>query len=86
MNLKSTFNNYAKAYNKIEIYHREANKFFSDLELEYSFTYCAGDGVMILDCDSALCGHISSDQLDRLSKSKTRDQAIVVLSEIKFDL
>lgn len=85
MSLKSTFNKYARAYRNIEECHREANKFFSDLELEYSFTYCVGDGVMILDYDRSLCGRISEDQLSRLSMSKNRDQAIDVLSEINFN-
>lgn len=86
MSFKSTFNKYAKYYALIEQCHRDTNDFFSNLDLEYSLTYCAGDGVLILDEMSALCGEISDDQVDRLSKSKTREQALLVIGEIDFSM
>jgi hypothetical protein len=85
VSLKSAFSKYLKAYNLIESCQIEANKFFSDFELEYSLTYCAGDGVMILNCESSLCGTASEGQISRLSKSKNREQALSVLNEINFD-
>lgn len=86
MSFKQTFNKYVKFYGMIEQCHRESNEFFSNLDLEYSLTYCAGDGVLILDENRALCGKISYDQVNRLSKSKTRDQALLIISEIRFDM
>lgn len=85
LNIKSIFIKYERSIRDVNKHNKEAEKFFSDFELDYSFTYCAGDGVMILDCESSLCGYISEEQLSALSKSKTRDQALLVLKSINFN-
>lgn len=86
MTFGSIFKKYSKAYGDIEVCNKLAERFFSDLDLEYSLTYCIGDGVLILDYNRALCGKISTDQVNRLSKSKTREQALLVLGEINFSM
>lgn len=86
MSFKSTFDKYKKYYAMLEKCNIEATEFFSNLDLEYSLTYCIGDGVLILDYKSALCGKISNDQVERLSKSKTREQALSVINEISFNM
>lgn len=85
MTLKTAFEKYCKTHDILNKAIKEIDCFFSDLDLDYTVTYCAGDGVMILDCQDSLCGYISDDQLNRLSKSKTRDQALSVLKEINYD-
>jgi hypothetical protein len=86
MSFKQAFNKYVKFYGMIEQCHRESIEFFSNLDLEYSLTYCVGDGVLILDESRALCGKISNDQVSRLSKSKTKEQALLVIGEINFHM
>ena len=84
MTFKSSYLKYSKAMLDGEKALREINSFFSNLDLEYSINYCAGDGVLILCHDSSLNAYISEDQVNRLSKSKTKDQALIVIKELNF--
>lgn len=86
MKFKSAYNKYENAINSAEIALDEIELFFSGLDLDYSVTFCKGDGVGILDNDRAIVAKISADQVNRLSKSKTKEQAMIIINELFFSM
>lgn len=61
------------------------SSFFSDFELEYSITFHAGDGVMLLDHDASLCAYLNEKDVNDLSKAKTREDVLKVINRLEFD-
>lgn len=84
MTFEKAYVGYVNACKEMETYQKEANKFLFSLGLEYSLTYCSGDGVVMLDHITSTCGFISNAQLVRLSNSKNKSQAMKVIKEIYF--
>ena len=86
MTFKSAYEKYKNAIQASELALNEIDNFFSSFELEYSVTFCKGDGVVILDHERAIVEKISNDQVTRLSKSKTKEQAMIVINELFFSM
>lgn len=84
MSFKSEYAKYCKAQKMAEESRKAILDFFSDLDLDYSVNYCAGDGVMLLDGEAELNAHLTEDDIRELSKAKTREQALQVISRLKF--
>ncbi|MFX2258476.1 hypothetical protein V6380_17185 [Acinetobacter variabilis] len=61
------------------------SSFFSDFELEYTITFHASDGVMLLDHDSSLCAYLNEKDVNDLSKAKTREDVMKVINRLEFD-
>lgn len=61
------------------------SSFFSDFELEYSITFHASDGVMLLDHEASLCAYLNEKDVNDLSKAKTREDVMKVINRLEFD-
>ena len=60
------------------------SSFFSDFELEYSITFHASDGVMLLDHDSSLCAYLNEKDVNDLSKAKSSEDVMKVINRLEF--
>lgn len=60
------------------------SSFFCDFDLEYSITFHASDGVMLLDHDSSLCAYLNEKNVNDLSKAKSREDVMKVINRLEF--
>lgn len=60
------------------------SSFFSVFELEYSITFHASDGVMLLDHDTSLCAYLNEKDVNDLSKAKSREDVMKVINRLEF--
>lgn len=86
MSFKSEYLKYCKAIDQASKSHAKIAEWFSDLDLDFSINNHAGDGVCILNHDSGYSAIPSWDQILRLSKVKSREDAMIIISEMKFYL
>lgn len=85
MTFKSEYKKYCKAYKAVEDSGKKLSNFFSDFDLEYSITHHASDGVMLLDYESSLCANLSEDDVNDLSKAKTKEAVMLVINRLNFN-
>lgn len=85
MSFKTDYQKYSKAQEKAREARIAICAFFSDFELEYSITFHASDGVMLLDHDASLCAYLNEKDVNDLSKAKTRADVIKVINRLEFD-
>lgn len=84
MSFKTEYQKYCKAQEKAREARIAICAFFSDLDLEYSITYCEGDGVMLLDHNASLCAFLTFEDINDFSKSKTREDVLEVINRLHF--
>ena len=85
MSFKTDYQKYCKAQSMVTESSSKISSFFSGFELEYSITFHASDGVMLLDHDSSLCAYLNEQNINDLSKAKTRDDVMKVINRLEFD-
>lgn len=85
MSFKTDFQKYCKAQSMAKESSSNISSFFSDFELEYTITFHASDGVMLLDHDSSLCAYLNEKDVNDLSKAKTREDVMKVINRLEFD-
>lgn len=85
MTFKTDFKKYCNAQKKVNEAHSSILNFFSDFELDYSITYAAGDGVMLLDGNAALSAYLSENDVHDISTAKTKEDIQLVISRLVFD-
>lgn len=86
MSFKKNYQKYCKAQIKAQESHKEILSFFSNFDLEYSITFCAGDGVMLLDYEAGLCAYLNEQDVNELTKAKTTEDVMKVINRLKFDI
>lgn len=86
MSFKSEYFKYCNAINQANKSYVEISEWFDNFDLKYSINNHAGDGVCILDHDSGLSAIPSLEQIERISKSKSRKDVICVINELNFYL
>lgn len=85
MSFKTDYQKYCKAQTMATESSSKISSFFSDFELEYSITFHASDGVMLLDHDASLCAYLNEKDVNDLSKAKTREDVLKVINRLEFD-
>lgn len=84
MSFKKNYQKYCKAQIKAQESHYEILSFFSNFDLEYSITFHASDGVMLLDHDASLCACLNEKDVNDLSKAKSREDVMKVINRLEF--
>lgn len=85
MSFKTDYQKYCKAQTMATESSSKISSFFSDFELEYSITFHASDGVMLLDHYASLCAYLNEKDVNDLSKAKTREDVLKVINRLEFD-
>lgn len=85
MSFKTDYQKYCKAQSMATESSSKISSFFSDFELEYSITFHASDGVMLLDHEASLCAYLNEKDVNDLSKAKTREDVMKVINRLEFD-
>ena len=85
MSFKTDYQKYCKAQSMATESSSKISSFFSDFELEYSITFHASDGVMLLDHDTSLCAYLNEKGVNDLSKAKSREDVMKVINRLEFD-
>lgn len=86
MSFKSEYQKYCKAQLKAREARIAISSFFSDFDLDYSITYFESDGVALLDHDACLCAFLNEQNINDLSKAKTREDALKVILTLSFNI
>ena len=84
MSFKTDYQKYCKAQSMATESSSKISSFFSDFELEYSITFHASDGVMLLDHDTSLCAYLNEKDVNDLSKAKSREDVMKVINRLEF--
>ena len=84
MSFKTDYQKYCKAQTMATESSSKISSFFSDFELEYSITFHASDGVMLLDHDSSLCAYLNEKDVNDLSKAKSSEDVMKVINRLEF--
>lgn len=85
MSFKTDYQKYCKAQTMATESSSKISSFFSDFELEYSITFHASDGVMLLDYETGLCAYLNEQDVNELTKAKTTEDVMKVINRLKFD-
>lgn len=84
MSFKTDYQKYCKAQSMATESSSKISSFFCDFDLEYSITFHASDGVMLLDHDSSLCAYLNEKNVNDLSKAKSREDVMKVINRLEF--
>lgn len=84
MSFKTDYQKYCKAQTMATESSSKISSFFSDFELEYSITFHASDGVMLLDHYASLCAYLNEKDVNDLSKAKSREDVMKVINRLEF--
>ena len=84
MSFKTDYQKYCKAQTMATESSSKISSFFSDFELEYSITFHASDGVMLLDHDTSLCAYLNEKDVNDLSKAKSSEDVMKVINRLEF--
>ena len=84
MSFKTDYQKYCKAQSMVTESSSKISSFFSGFELEYSITFHASDGVMLLDHYASLCAYLNEKDVNDLSKAKSSEDVMKVINRLEF--
>lgn len=84
MSFKTDYQKYCKAHTMADEASNNIMNFFREFDLDYSLTYAAGDGVMLLEYISGRCARLNNNDISELSNAKSKEEIMKVIGSLNF--